>query len=263
MLYVAVILFTLYFIAYNYTLHLERFSTRDVDLVIARYKENLDWLKLLPMPLSAYNKIFVYDKGGVGGAIPGLPKGDHIHVISLPNVGRCDHTYLHHIIHQYHDLAKVTIFLPGSAGMDSKLEHAIHTVHLAQRTRDTVMLTWHIAEQGKSLINDVHDFRLDHWEASNTINRSANPEKNLLKCPEQPFGTWFRKQLGDTPIEAIVYRAMFAVSREHIQRHPVEFYQSFISYLDHHSNPEAGHYMERAWVSLFHPLPRACILSQR
>ena len=40
-------------------------------------------------------------------------------VISLKNLGKCDHTYFHHIVNNYNKLADVTIFLPGSIDTSS------------------------------------------------------------------------------------------------------------------------------------------------
>ena len=69
-------------------------TTKTIDLVIARYNENLDWLKAYEK--YNFNKIYVYNKG----ATPiRLPDPFHAKAIyeDLENVGRCDHTYIHHI----------------------------------------------------------------------------------------------------------------------------------------------------------------------
>lgn len=79
-----------------------------IDIVISRYQEELAWLKLF-LKWYRIDRVFVYNKGP--SPITGLPK--NAKVIPLTNVGRCDHTYLYHIIQQYHDLADVTIFLPA------------------------------------------------------------------------------------------------------------------------------------------------------
>ena len=57
------------------------------EIVVARYKENLDWLKKIKK--SKDIKITVYNKG--------LPDID-IPFIQLPNTGRESGTYLYHII---------------------------------------------------------------------------------------------------------------------------------------------------------------------
>lgn len=68
------------------------------ELVLARYREPLDWLARLAGRFPG--RVTVYDKSGE--AAP----GHH----PLPNVGREAHTYAHHVAARYHDLAEVTFF---------------------------------------------------------------------------------------------------------------------------------------------------------
>jgi len=66
------------------------------EIVVARYNENLSWLKKLPKDII----ITVYNKGNDDINIPS---------IKLPNIGRESHTYLYHIIKNYNNLADQTI----------------------------------------------------------------------------------------------------------------------------------------------------------
>ena len=74
------------------------------EIVVARYNENLDWLKKIKK--SKDLKITVYNKGANDIDVP---------FIQLPNVGRESHTYLYHIIHNYDNLADQTIFCQGDS----------------------------------------------------------------------------------------------------------------------------------------------------
>ena len=74
------------------------------EIVIARYNENLDWLKKIKK--SKDLKITVYNKGPNDIDVPFIP---------LPNIGRESHTYLYHIIHNYDNLADQTIFCQGDS----------------------------------------------------------------------------------------------------------------------------------------------------
>ena len=47
--------------------------------------------------------------------------------------------------------------------------------------------------------------------------------------------------------------------RCHIQQHPVEYYKRLRAMLENHSNPEVGHYIERAWGAIFWPYPSECM----
>jgi hypothetical protein len=73
------------------------YMTQSIELVVARYKENVGWLR----GFDWMNPI-VYNKGQRDSANP------------LPNVGREAHTYLHHIIQNYERLADVTVFLQAN-----------------------------------------------------------------------------------------------------------------------------------------------------
>ena len=68
------------------------------ELVVARYDEDLAWLKRVPGEF----QVTVYDKGdGWSGAV------------CLPNDGREAHTYLHHLSERYDTLADLTVFVQG------------------------------------------------------------------------------------------------------------------------------------------------------
>lgn len=71
-----------------------------VELVVARYNENLSWLKKVSKKI----KITIYNKGKNDIDFP---------FISLPNIGRESHTYLYHIIKNYDNLSDKTIFCQG------------------------------------------------------------------------------------------------------------------------------------------------------
>jgi hypothetical protein len=74
------------------------------EIVVARYNENLDWLKKIKK--SKDLKITVYNKGQDDIDLP---------FIKLPNIGRESHTYLYHIINNYDNLADQTIFCQGDS----------------------------------------------------------------------------------------------------------------------------------------------------
>lgn len=64
-----------------------------IEVVVARYREDIAWLSALPWPAT------VYDKSGAPGPL------------ALPNVGRESHTYLHHILMRYPEFPDYTVFL--------------------------------------------------------------------------------------------------------------------------------------------------------
>jgi hypothetical protein len=68
-----------------------------VEVVVSAYREDLSWLPALQTRrlVGDAAMLQVYAKH-VDTRVPsGIPS------IALPNVGRCDHTYLHHIVENY------------------------------------------------------------------------------------------------------------------------------------------------------------------
>lgn len=69
-----------------------------VDLVVARYNEDVEWTKNIHFPVFLYNK-------GEDLVVPN---------IKLPNIGREAHTILFHICENYNTLNEFTLFLQGN-----------------------------------------------------------------------------------------------------------------------------------------------------
>lgn len=76
----------------------EKFNSNDVNIVVANYKENIDWA----LPYS--DIVIIYNKGD--RVINNFPV-----VYNIPNIGREGHTYLYHICSRYNQLANRTFFL--------------------------------------------------------------------------------------------------------------------------------------------------------
>ncbi len=188
----------------------------------------------------------------------GKPPGS-ARVVRLPNVGRCDHTYLHHIVDAWDRLADVTIFVPGScASSRSKWNKLQWIVGHVGRTGDSAFPVDLVTDD--PIYMALADFRLDSYVASAASNAAVNPESSLQLSRHRPFGIFYYAAFPDLPpVQEVAYQGVFAVSRRHVRQHGIERYQRLLAYLDTHSNPEAGHYMERSWLAAFHPVPRECM----
>ena len=86
---------------------------KELQIVISRYNEDLEWLNVEPFTADRY---VIYNKGPYSIE---CPQGTNCYVESLPNVGREGHAYLHHIIKNFDNLADVTVFLPGWGSLNS------------------------------------------------------------------------------------------------------------------------------------------------
>ena len=98
----------------------ENFITNDdldINIIIARYNEDLKWT--LEKPFDQF-KYIVYNKGDNEN----FEKKNVKEIISLENVGKCDHTYLYHIIENYNNLADINVFLPGSLDLKYKKKNS-------------------------------------------------------------------------------------------------------------------------------------------
>lgn len=86
----------------------------ELEVVIASYSEPLDWIGLLPKGNGIKHTIY-RATNGLFEPKPSTIGPKKIPVIQIPNGGREAGQYLWHIIHNWNDLAKITVFLQGDA----------------------------------------------------------------------------------------------------------------------------------------------------
>ena len=164
------------------------------QLIVARYKENIDWVHDCGIPY------IIYDKGGDGLGV------------ALLNTGREAHTYLHHIINNYDNLADITIFCqgdptPNCAGIGD---------FLARANRE------------------VADY--------------SGLSRELLMEDVDCYTSLKQRLLGFSTIYYFSQGANFAVTKERIQFRSLDFYQELMSIVLGHHGPWL---MERLWESIF------------
>ena len=222
-------------------------NKQGVELVVARYNENLNWLNR--RPFNNYD-VSIYNKGPNDNY---TVNNKNIRVTKLSNLGKCDHTYLYHIIKNYDNLSDVTVFLPGSLNMRPKMKKARQILHELDMQKRTVFIGQHMADVKR----DLYNFKLDEWKTSSTENFNQNPESKLMLASPRPFGKWFESKFGDIAIQHVSYGGIMAISKAHILQHPKKYYENLIRDLDKSSNPEAGHYFERSWAAVFYPMTGA------
>lgn len=197
------------------------------ELVVARYRENLGWLRRVPSKF----KITIYNKGDASEyRIP-----DARCEISLPNTGREAHTYLHHIVDRYEDLAPVTVFCQGRP-----FDHVpnFHTL-LKQLARGELEI------DGFRWLGFVID-RDDRNGTRLFQQWSKNAERRPL-----PMDRYWKELFGSTiPKEFVFYLgAHFIVTADQIRQRPHSFYQRALRLAD--KVPDAAHCFERTWDQTF------------
>jgi hypothetical protein len=214
-----------------------------IEIVVARYNEDLSWTNEFPFNRYKYT---VYNKGNNE-----LFEKKHVtKVIPLENVGKCDHTYMYHIVKNYNHLAPITVFIPGSIEMSNKRDIAIRLLSQINKNKRAVFL----GISTPSVLQNFNQFQLDSWTTSNQKNYESNKETKLFPSRLRPFGTWFRYQFGNIKVPYYCHFGIFSVSKIDVIKHSMIRYKKILRELRLHSNPEVGHYVERAWGAIFYPL---------
>jgi hypothetical protein len=215
----------------------------EIEIVVSRYNEKLDWLNNAEF---AKHAAIVYNKGPNDD----FTKAVNINkVIKLPNVGREAHTYLHHIINNYYNLADVTVFLPGSNNDQRKMSKSTDLMKALETHKDTVF----VGHRLKDLKQIDYYKTYTGWSSSNPENSNINPENKLEPAKIQPFGKWHEEMFPNVYNTTTTGFAILAIARHDIIQHPIQYYKTLIKELETSSNPEVGHYFERAWFSVFYP----------
>lgn len=199
------------------------------DLVIARYGENLDWLNTVN--LSKLRRIYIYNKNKMDYKINITNPTNKaiLHIINIPNVGRESHTYLHHIITNYDDLSDNVIFTQGKLdyiNYDDFYGDPNKIFTLSRYDPPFRLLFYHT-----ELRENKYNLNLSEW-------MTRFVDSNILENIRQ---NGFR----------VKYGACFTIMKQFILSRSLEYYESMISHISDHINPEEGHFFERSWYYIF------------
>ena len=202
-----------------------------VVYVIAHYQENLDWLQ----EYNISSKSIVYHKGNQSQFIKDVWQWQ-----TLPNVGRETHTYLTYIIDNYDQLPEVVVFLQGKI--------SDHTSHVYRNPIDY----YHGASKNDIAFTKPEQYKLWGKIKHTGIWKRMMDSENMTPVTQTLAEFWLDLFGYPHPSEITInFHACFGVSKNRILSHPKEFYEKAISYVNHNSNPEVGHYFERLWYSIF------------
>jgi hypothetical protein len=246
------------------------------EIVVARYKENLDWLKKIKK--SKDIKITVYNKG---------PDDISINAIQLPNIGRESHTYLYHIINNYDNLADQTIFCQGDS-----IYHSPDFLDLINKYRTKFepvqpLTAWYtdtidheleippkpVVEATKNLWIDgkarIHVEYMDnnflpmypYFYTDTMVIKLVEKFKSVYKI-ENPFKfNVERFRLKNVDLDYLFpmsYAAIFSINKEPIRDNSVDFYNNIMSILIYDIRPgifdkpmDQGLFLERLWLTIF------------
>jgi hypothetical protein len=217
----------------------------NVEIIISRFNEDLNWTLESPFNLFQY---IVYNKGNNDN----FNKTNVKKIINIENVGRESHTYLYHIIKNYENLASITVFFPGSLNLDYKKTKA--RLVLNNIIKNNYFAAFFVGEYNNDLKEQFNNFTLDNWVTTDKNNFELNNESPLQQSVIRPYQNWYTHFFGNTTANWSTWWGIFSIDKRDIIQHPIERYQGLLQTVNTHSNPEAGHYIERSWGVIFYPL---------
>jgi len=198
------------------------------EVVIARYREALDWAVGLPYPVVIYNHMPPEEDcplldGGKG------PLPDNWTRIGLaPNIGREAHCYLTHILGRWESLADRTAFLQGDALAGPHII-GVGEIGAALKGAEPVRVLGDAlacGADGGGGIKDMDGAAMDLAAAHELI--LGAPFPGTVKFP---------------------VGAQMVVSRDAILARPREVYERALGYVK--TEPTAAWVLERLWLEIF------------
>jgi hypothetical protein len=189
------------------------------DVVISRYNEDIAWSD------NILRKKYIYNKGE--------------HSVSpdeilLDNVGREAHTYLFHIVNNYHNLESHTLFLQGNP-----MDHGFPD----NFTTPTLLNSINFSVPFFPLLRAKDNYKFL------TCNNYGAPDHNLdIKTFLHNHNIY---NIDHVINFEFVQGAQFAVSRDAIRSRPLETYRKLLITLTDPTQEIHAHTMERLWKYIF------------
>ena len=245
------------------------------EIVVARYNENLAWLKNIPKTI----KITIYNKGIDDIDFP---------FIKLPNIGRESHTYLYHIIQNYDNLADQTIFCQGDSIFHSPdFLNLIKNRKYFEPIQPLSAFYWpegdtppnYFSNPPLPLLNETKNLWIKgnriHVEYMDNEFRTVYPFyyaedyyvrlvekvkqlyniKNILQFNVERFRL---KNVDLNKLFPVCYAGLFSVNKDVIRENSIDFYNNIMSiliydirYLDNNKILDNGLFLEKLWFLIF------------
>lgn len=245
--------------------------TTSVEAVVSAYREDLSWLRQLPLPVTS-NNTTIYSKH------PDTAVFDGKQSIALPNVGRCDHTYLYHIVQRYDSLPDITLFMTGST---NEIWHKRYTLRWLVLPR--------LGSRARFLgcvvpLLGANSFQIKNYRATSRANRPvctkldrdkhsddsrrkfgnsdgdggdvqenscARRFNTVIPAQVRPFARWWRTRFPERRVPSLCsLYGVFAATRESIRSVPIDVWRTLLREHEVGDNLEVGHFMERSWFEL-------------
>jgi hypothetical protein len=205
-------------------------SAPDIEVVVARYQEDVSWTAGLGLAVT------VYDKSGAPGGL------------ALPNIGRESHTYLSHIVARYDSLAGHTAFV--QAAPFEHMPPGATPESFADRVRQNARLGLHFSGFA------AFKLKCDRLGRPHDLADPARHGHRPGFGQDIPVGEVYARLFsGPVPEQFLVPApaGMFFVSRQRILARPLAFYRRALDIVaaDPDDAGNTGHAFERLWQVIF------------
>lgn len=221
--------------------------SKSVDIIIARYNEDLKWT--LDYPFNKFRYI-VYNKGNNDNFIKKNIKS----VINLNNVGREGHTYLYHIVNNFNNLADINVFLPGSLEIKYKNKKAKRILNRILKYNQAFFIT-----PVCPFINNIfNNYSYSVYNTSSIFNKPTH-NNNVTPAKFRPYNKWYEHHFNKKNNHNLSNLGIFSIHKNDIIQHPKSRYYNILKELSTSSNPEEGFFLEISIYPLFEPLNNTII----
>jgi hypothetical protein len=195
------------------------------SVVIARYAESMTWL---PGSWKLNHRVYIYNKG-----TDDIDHWRSIQYEAISNVGRESHTYLYHIVKQYHDLTDVVYFTQANP-----FDHAPYFINCVD---SNVGMIKPFTMLGKS----IHSIR------NHNVTKYEQQFPGMQDGFNRTFAALFGTDKAQVPVISFTPGAIISVHRQTILSRPKKFYEDAMTLLTNDCNPIEGHSFERLWALIF------------
>jgi hypothetical protein len=230
----------------------------ELHVVVSHCDKPLHWLNEF-MSGHEVASITIYSK--CGNAVEGAPDGSIIE--TLPNVGRCDHTYAHWMANMDRNTGKnkfdVFLFIKDN-------NHRSDTWALWSMDDMFRIVSGNGFVCGESVLPSpgeigfenismsiYHDYVWWRQFSNNGYSREADRDAiQTFKSQYTELGDWV-DDLGliiQRPFLPVCYGGIFMTTRHQIERQDVSVWKKLEQSLSRDDNIEEGHFAERTWAAL-------------
>ena len=219
----------------------------------------------------ALQRVTIYSKCGRADALARAPELRSAQVVRLPNVGRCDGTYAHHLARHYETLAGLVLLVKDST-WDYPLEELRALVRpvsgvlaLAQRHGFGCFRAPDLGGSQWAVRRELFKFRLPSYVTAEQLAQQRRKARVNVTTERVPFAAetgmceFAARALGDSeqlhallsrPFVPVCYGGTFVTTAKRVHALPREAYGRLGALLSRGDSIEEGHYAERLWAAL-------------